>query len=305
VNEALTAAQGEDPCLRVVCANFSSSLTDFIMRAAPAIGGWAEDFGSTFWFERVNDSAFECLKEELRSILRQAAEIEAHVLVLPELTMPEALVTEVEDHLERSAFPILTVAGSWHVEGEGKERMNRARVFAGPRQIATYDKMCRFFFTGHEVDRWLGALPETLILDGSIDASRPCSEEIAAGSSLLVIDTDVGRFGVAICLDALVPSLIDTYESLGVNYLLVPARSATIQRFSEGLKLFCEHCTAFLCFANTPSAAMHAGPNVSSFILYPVDRVKYVAAGQVARKGRAPGACEQHHAVLEPQDFCA
>jgi predicted amidohydrolase len=291
LNDALARSQADHPCLRVVCANFSRKATDFIICAQQAKGGRAKKFGTTFWFEAVNADELDSLKVELRGILQQCAAIQAQVLVLPELTMPEELIAELEDHCRQSPFPILTVAGSWHVKG----RLNRCPVYAGPERMAVYEKMHRFTMPPAEVRDFVRHVP----VQGVVDPTRSASEEIALGDRVVVIDSDVGRFAIAICIDAAMSELIHTYESLGVNYLFVPTRSSTVKRFTNGLRTFCEHCTAFVCLANTPSAVAQGE---SSVVLVPTRPISSITAGTPAG-GRTPRACEEQHAVLEPTDF--
>jgi predicted amidohydrolase len=297
VNDSLGEAQ-KGPCLRVFCANFSSQSTDFIICAQRAKSGWDElGFGTTFWFEAVNPDALEDLKRELKEILDQCAEIEAQVLVLPELTMPEELFAEVRNHRTRSRFPILTIAGSWHVS-EGGKRINRAPVYAaGSRPIAWFDKMARYTMTPAEVQEFVAHVQVV----GEVDETRDASEEISIGDSILVIDTDVGRLGISICIDAVMADLKATYEGLGLNYLFVPARSRTVGRFTHDLKTFCEHCAAFVCLANTPSAVSR--DEDTSFILLPIRPARPIFARPRPPGGRPLRECERKHAILEPEDF--
>jgi hypothetical protein len=300
LNDSLAGSR-KGPCLRVVCANFSRKPADFRICAQRARGGWAEDFGTTFWFDQVNPVELDKLRTELKKILQHCREIEAQVLVLPELTMPEELVAELvaelEEHWEERPFPTLTIGGSWHIRQDGK-RLNRAPIFFGPRRMeVSADKLYRFTMTPSEVREFIAHVR----VDGEVDPRRSASEEIALGNSVLILDTDAGRLAVGICIDAIMSELKHTLETLGVNYLFVPARSKTGERFMLDLKTFCEHCAAFFCFANTPSAVKDG--DIGSFILFPTRPTYVASAGKVPASGRAICACEERHAVLEPADF--
>lgn len=155
--------------------------------------------------------------EELRwkylaRILDDAHDARAHVVVLPELTIPNRLRERVRKWLreKRSVHLQLVVPGSFHVrrrrEG-GTVRFNAATLLDGHgTALLHHDKLTQLGWKGEE--------------------DRPhCCEGNAIGTRIDVLSTTLGAVAVPICLDFCqaghpFPAL---WEEIGVAWALVPS----------------------------------------------------------------------------------
>jgi hypothetical protein len=166
--------------------------------------------GLTIDVDRIGDDAFRVadapLHDEsgvLAEHLEQALSAECDVLAWPELTVPPERLQSIRAALKRDPLADrrripLSVAGSWHVEIDGR-RVNRTEILQGRgRPLASYDKRREFTFERRH-------------------------EEILAGERLLVIVTEERLISVAICLDFCDDCADDVYDWLNVDLVLVPS----------------------------------------------------------------------------------
>jgi len=290
---------------RIVCANFPEGAPPFEPERLPADGGWKDNgYRSTFLFRQR--PGLEDARRELEALLQTSMNEQAHVLVLPELTVPEELLDVIRAHMQSNVYPMLVVAGSWHREAEArKETINSCPILGvGGKELGRFCKTYRFEITDGEI-----AELRPLLGDALCSHPGPATERIRLGSHGLVIDAGSMRFGIAICIDALkVPSLIDAYTQLGVNCLLVPALSFRSDRFTANAKNFAEMTNGIVAFSNPPCVLPDpANPKLrqlGSRITLGFGRANSLIAGQTAeRTSRTMRPYEHVHAVLEPKDL--
>ena len=166
--------------------------------------------GLTIDVDRIGDDAFRLagapLHDEGGAIaghLEQALSAGCDVLAWPELTVPQERLRAIKAALRSDPLADprripLSVAGSWHVEIDGRQ-VNRTEILHGRgRPLASYDKRRQFTFERRH-------------------------EEIVAGERLLVIVTEERLISVAICRDFCDDCADDVYDWLNVDLVLVPS----------------------------------------------------------------------------------
>lgn len=108
---------------------------------------------------------------------------------------------------------------------------------------------------------------------------RPYEAGVEAGTEFLVFDVpDVGRFGVSICYDIWFPETTRTLSSMGVEVLLHPVLTGTIDRDVE-LSITRASAAMFQCYVVDVNG-LGAGGCGRSCIVDPSGLVLYQAAGQ-------------------------
>lgn len=151
----------------------------------------------------------------------------AHVLMLPELEVPPPLLTWIEAELRRRRSTLgLVVAGSYHVEHEGRVR-NRAVVLAGwGDRLWQHDKWVDFVIPAAEAAH----LPADTLAALGID-ERGGHEDIERGDELVIADLPIGRLAVGICLDFCGGELTPLLIEAGVNLVMVPSMTSSTDAF--------------------------------------------------------------------------
>lgn len=108
---------------------------------------------------------------------------------------------------------------------------------------------------------------------------RPYEADVEAGTEFLVFDVpDVGRFGLSICYDIWFPETTRTLTSMGVEVLIHPVLTGTIDREVE-LNITRATAAMFQCFI-VDINGLSAGGNGRSCLVNPAGRVLHQSAGQ-------------------------
>lgn len=158
--------------------------------------------------------------EQAESMVRQAAEEGAKLVVLPELFPYLGNLASLREHAQTIDGPVLRkmrglaiehqlvlCAGSVAVlsDDDPTRVFNRSVVF-GPhgQTLATYDKIHCFDIN----------LPDVQVVE---------SNYVQAGNKLSVASTSVGRIGQAICYDLRFPELFRHLTEEGMQICLMPA----------------------------------------------------------------------------------
>jgi predicted amidohydrolase len=163
--------------------------------------------------------------EAALAALRRAADENCDVLVFPELCLTPAIQAAIGNGLFKNPkrYPWLVVAGSAPApapdapDGPDMDSLhNRAIVFDGKGQeVLRYHKLHRYEMSRREQDRY-----------GIADVCEEINrlEDIEVAPFVLgVLDTPVGRMGVAICEDLSAVELLEPLVSgLGLDWLLAP-----------------------------------------------------------------------------------
>jgi deaminated glutathione amidase len=109
----------------------------------------------------------------------------------------------------------------------------------------------------------------------------PYEHGISPGREFLVFDVpEVGRFGLSICYDAWFPETTRTLTSMGVEVLLHPVLTGTIERDVE-LTIARATAAMFQCFVFDING-LGAGGNGRSCVVDPSGTVLYQAAAEAA-----------------------
>ncbi len=108
---------------------------------------------------------------------------------------------------------------------------------------------------------------------------RPYEQDVSAGSEFCVFDVpDVGRFGLSICYDIWFPETTRTLTSMGVEVLLHPVLTGTVDRDIE-LAIARATAAQFQCYIFDINGLGPGGVG-RSCIIDPSATVLYQAAGQ-------------------------
>ncbi len=108
---------------------------------------------------------------------------------------------------------------------------------------------------------------------------RPYEHDVSAGTEFCVFDVpDVGRFGLSICYDIWFPETTRTLSSMGVEVLLHPVLTGTVDRDTE-LAIARATAAQFQCYIFDING-LGAGGVGRSCVIDPSATVLYQAAGQ-------------------------
>ncbi len=153
-------------------------------------------------FSGLND--IESRWKSVEEALNAANASQAHVLVLPELTVCACLRRRVQDWLSRTMHTLLfVIPGSFHFDIEGKHI----------GEAVLLDNFGDVLLRHHKLQ------PE--IIDGK------AIEYIEPASHLTVLPTEVGLIALGICLDFCqdLPSMNALWNQLGPSLVFVPSMS--------------------------------------------------------------------------------
>lgn len=108
---------------------------------------------------------------------------------------------------------------------------------------------------------------------------KPYEGGVESGTNFLIFDvTDVGRFGVSICFDIWFPETTRTLTSEGVEVLIHPVLTGTVDRDVE-LSIARSTAAMFQCYVIDING-LGAGGNGRSAIFNPAGSILYQSAGQ-------------------------
>ncbi len=185
--------------------------------------------------------------QSVESLLTEAAECGASIVVLPELTVDvevrERLCAWLREKRQRSAFD-LVVAGSFHEEGGGVRR-NVAHV---------YDDFGDEVFQ-HVKLRPMRAMPGGIEMD----------EQVTGSSDVSMIEAWFGLIGVAICLDFCESGdtpVTDLWRAAGPALMLVPSMGSETTNDAHGRKareLAIQHATITVVASQHPDGIAALG----------------------------------------------
>ena len=175
------------------------------------------------------------------AVVGHAAEVGADVLLLPELSLTEALHARLVADPRLAAFP-LVLAGSRHTPRVGDEPgQNVATLLAHGKVIAEHAKLSDFF------------LPRTM---------PPCYEHIRPGDGIVVLVSERASAVVLICKDAMRADWQDLVAHLAPRLLLIPAMSNEFGDFKTFAERMARDPQAHTFFANIgPAQAILGRPS--------------------------------------------
>ena len=201
------------------------------------------------------------------SAMRQRIELVMHkfpwtqMIVFSELAPHGPLTTKVKDypHPDIEIFKELAVKhGIWLIPGSMFERREdkiyNTSVVINPEGelVGRYDKMFPF---------------------------KPYEAGVESGTDFLIFDIpNIGRFGVSICFDIWFPETTRTLTSQGVEVLIHPVLTGTVDRDVE-LSIARSTAAMFQCYV-VDINGLGSGGNGRSCIINPAGSVLYQSAGQ-------------------------
>ena len=230
------------------------------------IDSWPSHEATPYWFARVRSSDAET---GLIRILEECMEKNIALLVLPELTVDEALLgaarkwlrTNNRDRVAKEDKGLLmVVAGSFH-RGKNEEALyNISSVLShGGDILWTHSKLKRYAL--NPVDdahafTCFRALCKTSAAGGH--------ERIVVGDELVCVDTPLGRIAVCICIDFFHEDNWEAFRNSGANLFLVPAMTPAVTRFLETARALGGANLASSLVANSRTAVAPAKGAISS-----------------------------------------
>lgn len=149
--------------------------------------------------------------------------------------------------------------GVWLLPGSMFERVEDGRIYNTASVISP---------TGEIISRYRKMFP-----------FRPYEQDVTAGTEFCIFDVpDVGRFGVSICYDIWFPETTRTLTSQGVEVLLHPVLTGTIDRDIE-LAIARSTAAQFQCYVFDINGLAAGGVGRSS-VVDPTGMIVCQAAGQ-------------------------
>lgn len=182
-------------------------------------------------FGPVQPTEAACSDDRLVLVLNEAASGGAAVVVLPELSIRPEQESIVRDWFTNQETVRLLVGGSAHVDQSGF-LVNRSQILVEGLAPIIHEKM----------------IPFRLRLDGV-----ELREDIRTGDRVTVLASRYFNVSVLICADLLEPSVAQTVEDLGINFLLVAAMSPVLFLFEVKLGTIVGENLAIVALANSPA----------------------------------------------------
>ncbi|MBU0501234.1 MAG: hypothetical protein KJ558_04635 [Gammaproteobacteria bacterium] len=188
--------------------------------------------------------------KQFGNVLEKCQDEQIAILLIPELTMSPALLDGIckklrDRHFEAGGkggdYPLLVVAGSFHVDEKGEEKAsgafsNTAVVLDGAGEVLwRTQKRHQFVLRGDQIPR---IVPR--VWSGLAKSGFNC-EPRTIGSTIEIRDTPLGRTWVTICLDFLNTAnrMAAGPEYLGMaDWILIPAASCRTDDFESSAKRF-------------------------------------------------------------------
>jgi predicted amidohydrolase len=260
-------------------------MIDIVFEFDSHLNNWPAKEKTPYWLKKIRNTeeAQKCLIDK---VLKPCLQKEVDILVLPELSVDERLLTFLKNWLKlnnreriSSGKPglLLVVAGSFHFEIEGNKRFNISTVLNHEGDVLwTQNKIKRFSFDKSDIRKnpQLPILLETSPAGGY--------EGIKETGTICCVDTPLGRIAVCICIDFFHKEHMETFRQAGINVFLVPAMSPQIIRFLESAALFAGDNLAASFISNNGYAAKKGSSGIhedgASFYILPNRSRKNVQA---------------------------
>lgn len=194
------------------------------------------------WFDNVRLKSTEAApyRERVRRLLGVASEVEAGVVLLPELSVDEATEAMVAEWFRTTTTARVVIAGSRHVADPEGRLLNRARIFVrglGPDEVLFHAKF-RAYETNGQVER------------------------IARPNVVTVFGGRRWSFCPLICRDFLAPHARHLLQTIRVRAVLVAALTRKSQLFAEKAHGLAVDAQCLVFVANTP---LEPGGHVAAF----------------------------------------
>ncbi|MBA4393610.1 MAG: hypothetical protein C0407_08670 [Desulfobacca sp.] len=195
------------------------------------------DQRTPYTFKKVIN--FDLAEKALFLLLKRCLDEEINILVLPELTIDEALLISLKEWLREnnrekvssgSGGLIMVIAGSFHVPDEEDIR-NAAPVLNHRGDVLwTQNKYQIFSLSSADIRK----NPEIKKILRISDLGG--YEKIKSSEGFTAVDTPLGRICVCICLDFFHQDNFEVFRLSGANVFFVPAMSDTNIQFIETSK---------------------------------------------------------------------
>jgi predicted amidohydrolase len=188
--------------------------------AGEAMPGFPEGEPRRFRLTGLRNGTAE--QENLLTILRQAAERGAAILVLPELRVTPSMEGAAREFLAKGGHSLaLVIAGSWHYAVDDNGWVNRCSVLGARGEVVwEHCKLREYRATAENV-----AAAAQFYAGIGLDENGG-SEGILRGRALQYCDTPIGRLCVAICMGFFHPEAQPALAETRADYFLVPAMTA-------------------------------------------------------------------------------
>lgn len=174
-------------------------------------------------------------RRQLDRLIGQAVDAGASIVLIPELSVTEALALQLSDWVRRPGRIRLLVAGSYHhADPDGGADRGRRRNTA----VA-----------------WVRGYDQPLTHDKHSPADRPVIEDIHPQGwpeLRIYVTADGWHVVVAICRDLLNPEAVHALVEAGTNLALVPAMSETLVPFGGPAAQLVGSGQAIVAVANNP-----------------------------------------------------
>ncbi len=252
--------------------DFKIAVTPFTPHIRYKISSLKESYPQTeripFWFDDIENHLE--LKDKAIEILEECIKENVTILIFPELTINENLLTEIgrwlstdnKDYvLNQNKGLLLVVAGSFHfICEDGK--VNRSIILGyDGKPLWYHDKMQAYQITRDDVNDDKSLIDKLRIGPGGGE------EGIALKNELRFIDLPIGRVSVCICLDYIYLDHFEAIKESGINVFLIPAMSSNTTRFHEYARDFgnSQHASTFV----SNSSYIAINPEGASFYYIP------------------------------------
>lgn len=196
-------------------------------------------------FFGVRPRDLEGHRQRLKWVVANIQRLRPDVVVLPELSLTEALLEELLREGALQDVPLL-VLGSRHCPSDRRGGSNAASVFARGKLLYEHRKF------------------------RPVDFGKPSRREhlVELTPRLTILSSSRLSVGVAICKDAIDPAVGATWKHVGTNLVLVPAMSEDTHDFSDLAHNMGADPQAFTCVANTGGKSVLFGrPSLDSRVI--------------------------------------
>lgn len=193
----------------------------------------------TFPVQPLDTAAQEVLVDRL---VGQALAAGASVVVLPELTVTEAMAMRLQRWVLHADGPRVLIAGSYHHQDDRDRDGDKDGSGPTPRRNTALG--------------WVRGHDQPLLHDKYSAADRPVLEDIEPQGwpeLRVYVTSDGWHLTIAVCRDLLNPQAVYVLAEAGVNLALVPAMSETLMTFGGPIAQLVGDCQALVAIANNPA----------------------------------------------------